>query len=433
MKKILIISHSFPPLNLISSRRAEAFAHYFPTYGFSTAVVTELREKEIIDGREDWKWHSPGTAVKKEEAGTYSVYLVPRLKTVKQRIINLLLSVPVLKVPVRMLLVGRGHPHGYYYYCYEGFKSFLWRHLEDNKYDCILASYKPDYPVRLAYEIKKRFGIPFIIDYRDHWDNRLINIQQEFTWKDNFINFFAKMTHTRWLKEALFFEIVNNPLKELLTSHTGFKNGYVIPNGFEKSIFDHDTTPVSDQFFYITYTGNIYPVNDFSFFYKAIGIFLASLDIDDAAKVKIRFFTSPEANLAEQKKNIPSENLEINGWIAKQDVVKRLKESSILLTLGFTNQPGTIPGKVFEYLASGRNILVIPSDKRDLDELIKKTQAGLATSDENEAAAFLVKKFREWLSGRVAYEGNTSEISIYSREEQVGKLAALIEKHLAEA
>ena len=67
MKKILIISHSFPPLNLISSRRAEAFAHYFPAYGFSTAVVTELREKEIIDGREDWKWHLPGTEVKKEE------------------------------------------------------------------------------------------------------------------------------------------------------------------------------------------------------------------------------------------------------------------------------------------------------------------------------------------------------------------------------
>ncbi len=432
MKRILIISHSFPPLNLISSRRAEAYANNFPQFGFSATVITELRESNNGNKEKPWIWHAPGTAVKKEVNGKYSVYYIPRIKTNSQKLIDFLLRVPVIKELSRSVLVFFGHPHGDYYYCYQQFRSFLWDHLKENKYDCILPSYKPDYPLMLAYEIQKKFGIPFVADYRDLWDNRLVNIQQEFGLKDRFLQWFAKWNHRKWVGKALFFVIVNKPLRELLTRYTGKKEGYVIPNGFEKNAFLHDKTDISKDHFFVTYTGNIYPENDFSFFYKAFRSFTDSLGENDQDKIRVRIFTHPSYNLDEQKENIAGRYLEVHGWVSKEEVVKKLRESSILLTLGFTNQPGTVPGKVFEYLGSGRNILVTPSDNNVVNDMIAETNTGLCSSDIEKVAAFLKDKFGEWKNaGKPSYYGNTEEINKYSREKQVERVAALINDHLA--
>jgi|GEM_PF-2205618 len=433
MKKILIISYSFPPLNLISSRRAEAYAKYFARFGYQPTVISELREPVEGAKPNTWKWHPKNTPVKKEQFETFTAYFIPRVNTFQQRAINFLLSIPAIKILTRMVLVSTGHPHGIYYHCYQRFGKFLRQHLREHEYDCILASYKPDFPLKLAHEMRKEFGTPFVGDYRDFWDNRIANPAQNFTLKERFINSRALKLHKQWIRSSLFFVMVTRGWCRKLLELTGSDKGYTITNGFEQEVFENNTTEVSKEFFFITYTGNVYLENDFGYFYKAFRNLISSLNDQERQKIKVRFFTHPSYDLHEQRTSIGEEFVETPGWIPKEEVVNRLKESAILFTLGFTNQPGTIPGKVFEYLGARRNVLVTPSDDDEVHSIIRETGCGLSSSDVDEVTRFLKEKFKEWKEGgQPKYNGDAFRINQYSRENQVKEVARLLDEHLNE-
>jgi glycosyltransferase involved in cell wall biosynthesis len=427
MKKILVLSYHYPPLNVIASRRAEAYAKYFHLYNWYPTVVTHdwVPVNEI--GTSAWLWHRRGTVVKKEQETNATVYRLPRIRSGRQQMIDLLLKLPGIKTFVRTVMVAAGFPQPELYYSYQAYKKFLWQHLQQAQYDCVLAIYSPDYHIKLAYEIYKRFGIDFVADYRDLWDNRLAEPQKVFSIKDRFLHKFAIRTHTRWLSKALFYTIVSAPWLNIMQQLTGNPTGYVLTNGFESDSFSANSTPVSTEFFFITYTGRVYPQNDFSCFYKGLQFFLQKLGNEEQGRIKVRFYSWAHLDLSEQKRMIPEKNLEIHPWVEKNTVITVLKESAILFLPGFANQPGTYPGKVFEYLGTGRNILVTPSDNNVLAALIAETHAGICTSDAEEVAGFLAGKFEEWKkTGQPSYGGQPGYINKYARENRVGEMASII-------
>jgi glycosyltransferase involved in cell wall biosynthesis len=418
-------------MNVIASRRAEAYAKYFYLYDVHPTVLTHDWEQISNNGITKWMWHRRGTPMKKVEEANATVYRLPRIRSGIQKFVDWLLKIPGIKIIVRSVLIVMGHPQPELYYSYQSFKSFLWHHLQHHKYDCVLAIYSPDYHIKLAYEINRKFGILFVADYRDLWDNRLAESKQQFSVKDRFLHFFEIRTHARWLKRALFYTIVSEPWLKVMQQLTGNQTGYVITNGFESDSIAADATPVSTDYFYITYTGRVYPQNDFGFFYKGLQLFLQKLHNEEADKVIVRFYTRAKFDLSEQKRMIPAKNLEIHGWVDKEEVIAVLKESAILFLPGFSNQPGRYPGKIFEYLGTTRNILVTPSDNNVLANLLFETQAGLCTSDPEEAARFISQKFEDWKKTRKpSYEGIPSKINAYSRENRVGCMASLLESHL---
>src|SRR5690606_25270627 len=135
--------------------------------------------------------------------------------------------------------------------------------------------------------------------------------------------------------------------------------------------------------------------------------------------------------LEEQRTNIGEKYFERHKWIPREEVIARLHESSMLLTLGFPDQPGTIPGKVFEYIGTHRNVLVCPSDGGVVHDIITSTNAGLSTSSVEEASLFMLEKFREWQSlGAPVFNGIISNINLYSRESQVSLMGKLIDEYL---
>jgi len=101
-----------------------------------------------------------------------------------------------------------------------------------------------------------------------------------------------------------------------------------------------------------------------------------------------------------------------------------MHDSSVLMQIGWKGYKGFCPGKVFEYLAAKRTILIAPADGDLTDQVVKETGAGRSVHTIEEMADYLEEKYREWKAGGLpSYYGIEERIEKYSRYQQNQVLA----------
>lgn len=138
-RQCIIVSPYFPPSTLAGVHRARHLARHLPSFGWTPTVlcVDEAFHEERLDP---------------ELAG-----LVP--KTVEVR--------KVVALPARLTRrVGLGEIS---LRAYPYLRRELMRLLATAKYDAVLITGSPYYPMLLAGEIRRRFGVPVVLDFQDPW------------------------------------------------------------------------------------------------------------------------------------------------------------------------------------------------------------------------------------------------------------------------
>jgi hypothetical protein len=105
-----------------------------------------------------------------------------------------------------------------------------------------------------------------------------------------------------------------------------------------------------------------------------------------------------------------------------------MANSSILLITNFPQESskGIIPGKIFEYLATGKQILSFGPKDADVAKILAKTNSGKHFSyDEKEKLKqFFLEKYNLWKSGNL--EDNFSNIDEFSRKNLTKKLSEIL-------
>jgi hypothetical protein len=102
-----------------------------------------------------------------------------------------------------------------------------------------------------------------------------------------------------------------------------------------------------------------------------------------------------------------------------------------LLISNFPNEKskGIIPGKLFEYLSTGKNILSFGPKNSDVAVILGKTKAGKHfeyVADKNDLENFILDKFQEWKKG--IQNKNNTNIEEFSRKNLTTQLVNLLEK-----
>ena len=89
---------------------------------------------------------------------------------------------------------------------------------------------------------------------------------------------------------------------------------------------------------------------------------------------------------------------------------------------------GIIPGKLFEYLASGNPILAIGPEKWDAQKIISETEAGkiFPYHDNSGIKNYILSLFQKFLNNEEMI--NSHDIDQYHRKSLTGKLANLIKQ-----
>ena len=421
-KKVLLLSYHSLPMDVISSYRTKAYLDYLPKNGYDVTLITHLWKREV---GQPWEFHDEMSSEIIEDLNqNVRVIRLPRKKNAKGRWLEIFHKVPVFSKIYVLISWLLGYldasPELYDSYCV--FKSYLWNHLKENKYDLSLSIFSPHFHHKLAYEINKEFDIPYVLDFRDLWSNRIVHKNYSPSIVEKLQDVSVKYFWKRWLGQAMFFSITSEEWKNKINSFSSTK-GVVVYNGFDSEVKEGKKIGDLKSKFNIVHTGSLYHNQDLTLFLEAYCSFLKTvknpqsihLYLIGAKRIEAKTLISkidPSEMLASM---LPRHSYTITERMPRNEAVNFLASANLLWMPSFPDSPGTISGKFFEYLGIEKPIIVTPSGNEDIDSILNETKLGESLSINKEIVAYLSSLY----SNQYAFKKNKEAILRYSRESQV--------------
>jgi hypothetical protein len=430
MKKALIILYYWPPAGGSAVQRWLRFSNYLPEFGWEPVVVVpenaryaELDknlEGEVQDNisvirlpiLEPHNLYKKFVGLKKEEdLGAYMTMKseptgLARLKSNIALWIRSNLFIP----DARFLWIRPS-------------VRFLKNYLKKTKVDIIITTGPPHSVHLIGLHLHKSLKIPWVADFRDPWTSTDLHTALKLTR-------YAKKKHLRLesqvLRSADHVIAVGPDMKEEFL-RIGAKDITVISNGYDESDFDTEDVTL-DTKFSLVHLGTLPVTRNSSALWKA----LSDKSADDkqfASDLRINLLGSVAFKVINDLESFGlKNNLDVTQFVPHREGMKILKKSQVLLLLinKSINAKGVITGKIFEYLAIGRPILLIGPLEGDAAKILKETGGGLAADFDD---AGMIKKHIDYYYEMFRQNKLTvqsTSLSQYSRKTLTGKLATVL-------
>lgn len=252
--------------------------------------------------------------------------------------------------------------------------QFLENYLKENKIDCILSSGPPHSAHLIALEIKHKFHIPWVADFRDPW-----------TWVYYFQNLNLSKTSLR--KHRDLENLVLTSADAIVAVGETMKNDFgkitnkpieVIYNGYDEEDYQLKDVPL-DKKFTLGYTGMFFKDQNPPELWEALSELVNELQ-GFKEDLKLKFVGKLDAVVLDNiEKAGLNEFLELRDYVEHKEITKIQMSSQVLLFCinRVDNAEYILTGKVFEYLASARPILGICPSNSDVAKIITQTQSGI--------------------------------------------------------
>ncbi len=388
MPKVLFIAYYFPPVGGSGVLRAQKFVQYLPQEGFLPTVVAG---PAALEGR--WGPSDP----------TLSATVPPNIEVYR---VDARASVPAGRLQRRL---GRwlGLPGSFAKWWIRSATELASRAA--NGADLIFATMSPFESAEVASELSPRLDIPWVADLRDPWALDDIELYPTLLHRK------LEMGKMEKLLSSAALIVMNTPdaARALKAALPRLRNKEVlaITNGFDAKDFAGTPEPRSDSKFRIVHAGGMFTGAGFQLrrrrFYQVLGGVVPGVDILGRSPViLLEALERWSARRPEIKKDL---ELVFAGKIAEEDqaLVTRSTMASLIRFTGFLPHadslqlirtadllflpmhnlpPGkrclSIPGKTYEYMASGRPILAAVPDGDGRDFLSQCGTALLCRPDD---------------------------------------------------
>lgn len=299
--------------------------------------------------------------------------------------------------------------------------------LEKEDIDAIISSSSPVTSHLIAKELKAKYKIPWVADFRDLWS-------QNHNYSYSPIRkLFDRRLELKTLSTADALVTVSQPWADKLsTLHKG-EVTYVITSGFDPDTVNIPPAGLTTKFT-ITYTGSIYArMQNPSKFFVALQDLISDGTMNPD-EVEVRFYGSEIDWLETEIKqyglsNIVKQYRRVPVQVARE----KQRESQLLLQLNWEGrEKAGYAGKLFEYLAAQRPILATGLGNDMTEELLDETRAGLYSSTVEEIKSILNELYSEYKNmGEVIYKGDEAKINRYSYRETANKFTDILD-HLTQ-
>jgi glycosyltransferase involved in cell wall biosynthesis len=437
-RKVLIVSYLFPPNGGIAVQRALSFAKYLPRLGYEVHVLTaqnasgpvrdpglmkhippevtihhafapevpfQLRQKiwAALSGRGRKAKPTAETAGK-----TKSVSLPARL------IRRVLCPEPeILWVPFALRKMRR-----------------LVRELGIG---AVLITVPPFSALVAGTKLKREFpSVNFISDFRDEW---LSFYLKDFE--------FQSGGHTRRRAEKIERECVEASDMVVAVTPTSLeeirrrypeqpdRKFVCVPNGYDPEVFADVQPPLpssrrTEGGITITHVGTVYSTATPKYFLDAVD----AMPDDIRPQLTIQFIgriSESERQTLEARKC----NVKALGFMPQAEALKRIERTDYLL-LNMTNDI-SLPGKLFEYFATGRPILALSPPHGEVARIIAETGTGWCVSPYDAAGiqGMVLRALDRVKAGAAEFPVNWDKIRRYERPRLAELLSQLMQERLS--
>ena len=435
MKKVLILTYYWPPSGGAGVQRWLKFVKYLRSFGYEPVVYTALNGEYPVLDESFFKDIPEGiTIIKQPIWEPYQLYKKVIGQKKDQRVVSGFLQENGKKsLGHRLSLWLRGNvfiPDARRFWIRPSIK-YLNQWLKENKVDLIVSTGPPHSMHMIGLGLKKKTGTPWLADFRDPWVN---------------IDFAGDLSMSNWAKnqniklEKLVLQnadqvvVVSELMAEEFRSKTK-RPVEVITNGYDPDDFEiPDNLLRHDHFFSIVHTGSLNDRRNHPELWESIS--RLRNDIPEFKELcRIRLIGKNDISVRR--------SIELNGledcteWVdymPHATIISEQKSASVLLLSinnygaeenGFFSPKATLTGKLFEYLAAQRPILMIgPEDGQAADVLSSNPIHRIVGFGQTESMYQALKSMfeqRKTLHSIVADER-------FSRKTLTGKMVKLFEK-----
>lgn len=377
MKRILIITYYWPPSGGIGVLRCLKFAKYLHKMGHQIIIYTTSNgHYPYIDFSNDKDIPKGIEILKTKIWEPYSIYKFITGKKKNENVNNVFSSTNDKRGLMYHFSVWlRSNffiPDARAFWINKSVK-FLNEYLKKKPVDIVISNGPPHTNTRIACQLKKGNHFHWHADFQDPWTQ---------------VDYFSQLHLTkRSLKKHLQMEqdvfntadtisIVSNNWKKDLES-IGAKNVNVIEWGYDEDDYKQ-INRIPDIKFSITHSGIWgFDRNAKIFFQVLKEIINENIEFKTLLEIKVIGELDVSVLMEIKKCNLEPyvNNL---GFVNRKLAIQESLNSQILLLLlnQQNNAIGRIPGKLFEYLALQRPIIVLGPGKCDSGDIVTKTKSG---------------------------------------------------------
>jgi glycosyltransferase involved in cell wall biosynthesis len=309
--------------------------------------------------------------------------------------------------------------------------QFLKKYLAENPVDAIVSTGPPHSMHLIAEKIHRHTGIPWIADFRDPWTN---------------IDFYRDLHLTSWADHkhhALELKVLNHATKVVTVtwrsrdefkSLCGRDDIEVIPNGFDDSDFPPSLSGPLDSEFTIVHIGSMNKDRNPIVFWQAVNAALKASD-ELKEKLKIRLVGPVDFSVRASVEEFGLQSMtEFVEYVPHTEAVKLQQQAQInLLVINHSPNARTIiPGKLYEYLGSGRPLLAIGPKDSDSAKVIELTKGGVVHEydDVEGLKKRIIAYFDLYKEGKLS--GNAEGIQTFTRKNLAGDFAKVLDEMMAD-
>jgi len=378
MKKVLIIAYYWPPTGGGGVYRWVKFVKYLRDYGWEPIVYTPSNPEAGIRDESLLKdIPSDITILKRKITEPYSFYKVFTGKKKKSTFDNFVKTNKStgnsLKEKISIWIRGNLFIPDARCWWIKPSVRFLRKWLKEHPVDVIVSTGPPHSMHMIGLKTVRNSGIPWLADFRDPWTNiDFYHLLRLSGWADRK----HRKLERRVLQTANRVVTVTPSWGELM-KELGAQSVHVVNNGYDSE--DFEFLPIEqDKEFSITHVGSLNGARNPIALWNALSE-ICNENIEFKSKLKLRFLGAVDYSVKENLKTLNLiEQTEFCGYVTHDEALKIGARSAVLLLL-LNNTPGVqgiIPGKMYEYLASNRPILLIGPEACDSARILSETQSG---------------------------------------------------------
>ncbi|WP_374362109.1 glycosyl transferase family 1 [Cloacibacterium sp.] len=432
-KKILIISYYWPPAGGPGVQRWLKFVKYLPEFGWeptvfipenpSYPIVDETLQKDVpvnlkMIKTKIWEPYQLaekfGKDNKKFKAGQFDVGENQSWKAKLSIFVRGNFFIPDARV-----------------FWVKPSAEFLEKYLKANHYDALVTTGPPHSLHLIGLGLKKKLpNLKWIADFRDPWTE---------------ISYYKHLKLTKFADKKhrnLEAEVFKNADITLATSYTDAENfrkkganAFCITNGFDLEVGSQKSEVGSKNFttkFTLSYVGVLEQLRNPEILWETLDNLVQEND-EFAKDFELKFVGRLDDKILKKIENSSlKNNLNNLGYQTHDVALSEMQNSSVLLMTNFPQESskGIIPGKIFEYLATGKTILSFGPKDADVEKILSETKAGkhFGYDEKENIKNFIVETYQNWKSGNL--NKNAENIEQFSRKNLTQKLVDLMNKQL---
>lgn len=415
-KNVLMVAYLFPPLGGSGALRPLKLAKYLPEFGWRPLILTvdnpdwyHARDPELLDEL------APETLIFRSSmvkaAWIYRMFNPFRIRRIDQW--------------VRKYLMHPDEQIGWLpLACHKAFDV-----VRRYRVKAVYSTSGPLTDHLVAYFVKKKFGIPWIAEFRDEWFEAPY-LQLPTKWHQNI----HLILERKVVINADTVIAMAPTFNRFLRKHSKTEKKFVtLTAGYDPLDFvpDETATPAfkdADTFLTV-FTGLFYDSFRPKGFIQAVSQLIADGSIPKD-EVQILFVGS---NRSDGLDRVDEYGIcEFVGFLPRKQVLKILHVADVLLLLLSKERgAGVIPSKTFEYLAVSKPILALVPENSDAAEIVQKSGSGLVADfgDVGKMQSAFLELYRRWKSKKKHSAGlPLAGSGQYNQRNISGKLADLLNR-----